>query len=314
MDNNLKNYLEEIDHYLILSEGKKEILAEIETHILEKTERDFGTITEENIASTIASFGSAQQVAENYLDGFQIISPSYKNFLFRYTWILFIIHYIFKIISYAFNITFRLLPFDLSIDVNRFMQLIFEAPVTWIYDFGMVALILYLITQSEKETNLIWPEFMVKKMKIKTMPLSSPSWVKIGIIFGLLIISLFVFAKYDTLFFKTVNLSQPPVPLFAEGFSQFMSLLVIGLFFFELICSIMPFIIRTYWTNLINYSIYIVVAVFLLNYPFGEVFIDTTLNELKPFGVLILAGILIVSAYDLFRVIVSIIRKGKIMP
>ncbi len=35
MNKNLKNYLENIDHYLILSKGKKEILKEIENHILE---------------------------------------------------------------------------------------------------------------------------------------------------------------------------------------------------------------------------------------------------------------------------------------
>ena len=99
MDKNLKNYLEEIDHYLILKEGKKEVLEEIESHILEKTERDFGEISEENIQKTINLFGSAKEVAEMYLEGFQIISPLFNNYLFRYTWILFAIHYSLKIIS-----------------------------------------------------------------------------------------------------------------------------------------------------------------------------------------------------------------------
>ncbi len=311
MDKNLKDYLEEIDHYLILNEGKKEILAEIESHILEKTEKDFGEISEENVQKTINLFGSAKEVAEKYLDGFQIISPSFKNYLFRYTWILFAIHFSLKIISYAFNTSFHLLPFDLSIKVNGLMQLLGEAPVTWVYDFGIMALIFYLITQSEKETNLIWPQFVVSKFKIKTLPLNAPSKVKIGIMGSLLIISLLVYFKYNTLFFKTVNLTDTPEPLFEAVFSQFISLLIIGLIFFELICTIFPFFFKTYWVNLVNNSVYLVVAIFLLNYPFREIFIDPSLNVLKPIGSWILIGTIIIVGFDFFKVLISIIRTKK---
>jgi hypothetical protein len=315
MDKNLNIYLEEIDHYLILKEGKKEVLEEIESHILEKTEKDFGEISEDNIQKTINLFGSAKEVAEKYLDGFQIISPSFKNYLFRYTWILFAIHYFLKIISDDFNLSFNFFPFALSIKtnefINRFMQLLFEAPVTWIFDFGIVALILYLITQSEKEINLIWPQFVVRKFKIKTLPLSAPSKLKIGIIASLQIISLLVYFKYNTLFFMTVNLHQTPEPLFATAFSQFMSLLVIGLIFFELICSIIPYFIKTYWINLINNSVYLIVAIFLLNNPFKEIFANPSLNALKPIGLLIIIGIIVIVVLDFFKALISMLRTEK---
>jgi len=315
MDDNLRNYLEEIDHYLILKEGKKEILKEIESHIFEKTEKDFGEISEENIQKTINLFGSAKEVAEKYIEGFQIISPSFKNYLFRYTWILFAIHYSLKIISNDFNLSFNFFPFALSIKtnefINRFMQLLSEAPITWIYDFGIVALILYLITQSEKEINLIWPQFVVRKFKIKTLPLNEPSRVKIGIITSLLVISLLVYSKFNTLFFMTVNLHQTPEPLFATAFSQFMSLLIISLIFFELICSIVPYFLKTYWINLINNCVYLIVAVFLLNNPFKEIFIQSSLNVLKPFGSLILICIIIIVVLDFYKALISMIRTKK---
>ena len=311
MDKNLNIYLEEIDHYLILKEGKKEVLEEIESHILEKTEKDFGKISEENIQKTINLFGSAKEVAEKYLDGFQIISPSYKNYLFRYTWILFALHYCLKIISYTFNLAFNFTPFGLSIKIKGIMQLLSEALATWIYSFGIVALILYLITQSEKEINLIWPQFVVSKFKIKTLPLNEPSRVKIGIITGLLIISLIIYFKFNTLFFMTVNLHQTPVPLFASAFSQFISLLVIGLIFFELICSILPYLFKTYWINLINNIVYLIVAVFLLNNPFKEIFVNPSLNVLKPIGSLILIGIIVIVVFDLFKALISMIRTEK---
>ena len=311
MDKNLNIYLEEIDHYLILKEGKKEVLEEIESHILEKTEKNFGKISEENIQKTINLFGSAKEVAEKYLDGFQIISPSFKNYLFRYTWILFAIHYCLKIISYTFNLAFNFSPFGLSIKITGLMQLLSEALATWIYSFGIVALILYLITQSEKEINLIWPQFVVSKFKIKTLPLKAPSRLKIGIIAGLLIISLIIYFKFNTLFFMTVNLHQTPEPLFATAFSQFMSLLVIGLIFFELICSIMPYFFKTYWINLVNNCVYLIVAVFLLNNPFKEIFINPSLDVLKPIGSWILIGIIVIVVFDLFKALISMVRTEK---
>ena len=315
MDKNLKNYLEEIENYLILNEGKKEVLKEIKSHILEKTEKDFEEISEENIQKTINLFGSAKEVAEKYLEGFQIISPSYKNYLFRYTWILFAIHYFLKIISDDFNLSFNLLPFDFSIKINgfinKFMQLLSEAPVTWIYDFGIVALILYLITQSEKKINLIWPQFVVSRFKIKTLPLNEPSKLKIWILVVVQIISILLYYKYNTLFFKTVNFAGPPEPLFATAFSQFMSLLVISLIFFELICSIMPYFLKTYWINLINNSVYLIVAIFLLNYPFKKIFINPSLDVLRPIGSWILIGTIVIVGVDFFKVLISMVRTEK---
>jgi hypothetical protein len=192
------------------------------------------------------------------------------------------------------------------------MQLLSEAPITWIFDFGIVALILYLITQSEKEINLIWPQFVVSRFKIKTLPLNEPSRLKIGIIAGLLIISLLVYSKFNTLFFMTVNFTNPPKPLFANTFSQFMSLLVIGLIFFELICSILPYFFKTYWINLINNSVYLIVAVFLLNNPFKEIFTQPSLDVLKPIGSLILVCIIIIVVIDFFKALISMVRTEKL--
>jgi len=311
MNKSLENYLENIDHYLILKEEKKEVLEEIESHILEKTERDFEVTSEENIQKTISSFGSAKEVAEKYIEGFQIISPSYKNYLFRYTWLLFALHYCFKLISYMFGIAFNYSPFGFSIKIEFFMQLLSEAPAAWIYSFGIVALVLYFITQSEKEINLIWPQFVVSRFRIKTLPLNEPSRVKIGIITVLLIISFFVYSKYNTLFFMTVNLHQTPVPLFADAFSDFISILVIAMFSFELICSILPYFIKTYWIDLINNCVYLMIAVFLLKNPFNEIFIQPSLNILKPFGSFILIGIIVIVLVDLYKILISMIRTNQ---
>jgi len=236
---------------------------------------------------------------------------SFTKHLFRYTWVLFAIHYCLKFISYTFNVAFKFSPFGFSIKIKSIMQLFSEAPTTWIYSFGIVALILYFITQSEKEINLIWPQFAVSKFKIKTLPLNKPSRIKVGIMMTLQIISLFVYFKYNTLFFQTVNLSQPPVLLFEESFSNFMSLLIISIIFFELICSILPFFFKTYWIDLINNCVYLIVAIFLFNHPFKEVFINPSYYILKPIASWILIGIIVILLVDLFKILISMIRIKK---
>lgn len=309
MNKNLKNYLENIDHYLILSKGKKEILKEIENHILEKTETDLGEITEDNIQQTISSFGTAQEVAEKYSEGYQIISPAYKNYLFRYTWFLFALHYIFKLISYLFDLAFHLSPFGFSIEIKVFYHLLSEAPATWIYSFGIVTLVLYFITQSEKKINLIWPEIAIRKFKIKTVPLPKPSRVMIMVKSILLVIALLVYSKYGTIFFMTVNFHQAPIPLFTDTFSQVMSLLVIVLIVFELICSLVPYFIKSYWISLINNLVHLAVAVFLLKNPFTEIFADPSLYVLKPIGSFILIGAIVMIVWDIFKTLISMVRR-----
>jgi len=310
MDINLKNYLAEIDHYLILKEGKREVLEEIESHILDKTERDFGELSEENILATINTFGTAQKVAEKYAEGYQIISPAYKNYLFRYTWLLFALHYLLKLVSYFFDMAFNFTALGVSIRIRHLFQLVSEAPSTWIYSFGIVALVLYFITQSEKEVNLIWPEFVRNRFKVKTVPLSKPSITKV-IVFGvLLLVAIYINNRYNTLFFMTVNLKDTPTPLFAPLFSQFMSQLVISLLLFELVCSLLPYFIKTYWIDMINNLVYILVAAFLLQNPFKEIFVKPELNELAPIGIGILIAVLVFSAIDLFKALVSMIRTN----
>jgi len=311
METRLNEYLAEIDHFLILKEGKTEVLREIRSHILDKTERDFGELTDENIQHTIDSFGSTQKVAEQYSEGYQIISPAYKNYLFRYTWLLFGLHYLLKLVSYFFDMAFNFTALGVSINVRHLFQLVSEAPSTWIYSFGIVALVLYFITQSEKEVNLIWPEFARNRFKVKTLPLSKPSLTKVIVFTVLLLAALYVNNRYNTLFFMTVNLQTTPTPLFAPIFSQFMSQLVIALLCFELICAVMPYFLKSYWVNIINNLVYILVAAFLLQHPFKEVFIKPELNELAPIGIGIMITVIVFSAIDLFKALVSMLRTSR---
>jgi hypothetical protein len=59
------------------------MLSEIGSHILEKTEQEYGQVTEASLSKVIAAYGPARRVAEKYLDGRPVIAPVYHLYLFR---------------------------------------------------------------------------------------------------------------------------------------------------------------------------------------------------------------------------------------
>ena len=111
MFQNLENYLDEISHYLPVKDGIEEILAEIKSHILEKTEAEYKTITEDTVGKTISAYGKPQQVAAKYLEGIEIISPTFKRHLFLYTGILFACHFGLTLVAFLFHFSMVGFPF-----------------------------------------------------------------------------------------------------------------------------------------------------------------------------------------------------------
>jgi hypothetical protein len=111
MHENLEKYLREISHYLAVKQGSDEILAEIKSHILEKAEREWGSVTAESLDKTIAGYGRPRDVAAKYMDGDEIISPTFRKHLFRYTAMLFAIHFVLTVLAVSFRASIVAIPF-----------------------------------------------------------------------------------------------------------------------------------------------------------------------------------------------------------
>jgi hypothetical protein len=78
MYDQLEKYREEIDHFLVVSEGRQEILDEIRSHILERAEDESGQITDESLTMAISRYGSSQQVASKYVGDYQCYRSSVR--------------------------------------------------------------------------------------------------------------------------------------------------------------------------------------------------------------------------------------------
>ena len=196
----LETYLEEISHFLSGREEREEILTEIRSHILEKAEQEFGQVTESSLDKVIAAHGPARRVAEKYLDGREIIAPAYRRFLFRYTARLFAAHFILSIVAVISKQSLILFPVLYVPSMGPF-EVLFYLPTAFLFDLGVVTLVLYLITQSKKEVRLPWPKVSIDLDEVK-----KPG-ATVGRIIGLMAMSaltglaLYFYIRHGTIFF-----------------------------------------------------------------------------------------------------------------
>jgi hypothetical protein len=279
MYKNLETYLEEISHFLSGREEREEILSEIRSHILEKAGHEAGPVSEPSIAKIIAAYGKPRQVAEKYLDGRPLIAPAFKRHLFRYAALLFAVHIAFIIFAVIFKKSFIVFPF-LFIPRLGMIEAVMYLPAAFLGDFGIVALVLYFITQSGREFRLPWPRFTldldeVKAPDVKTLAARIAIMVGAGIMLALTGVAFKLYFKFQTIFFVSFN-SEKFRPLFMPGPGRQISLIAlamlaaatIGLFIklFTLSRRI------TCWVDAVADSAALVLIGLLLRQPYANLF------------------------------------------
>ena len=207
MSENLKKYLEEISRYLASHKDKEEILEEIKSHIMEKTEQEFGEAGEDTLKQIIDAYGNPRQVAEKYIEDIHIIAPSFKGYLIRYTLILFAFHFGLTLLSLFLKISMLVFPFFYIPKIDS-IQALFYLPMTFVFDIGLVGIILYFVTQSRKDIRLPWPKLKwdwqkmseSRQVKSKLFPL-----ILMLLGYGVLV---WMYWRFGTLFLMIINLQE----------------------------------------------------------------------------------------------------------
>ncbi len=306
MNKYLKDYLEQIDHHLAVQDGKKEILDEIKSHILEKAEDQGEEVSEASIKDTISKYGSPQKVAEKYMDDVQIISPTFKKYLWRYSGLLFSIHCLMILCSLLFLGDIYLFPFFYIPDMGL-IQALNYIPMAFVYDIGLVGLVLYFVTQRKKDIRLPWPKIGLNVPKGPAKVSRSPRIIPLVLmIFGFCVV-VFVFIKYGTLYFYSLNLAVPK-SLFGPDASFWYSIALVFLFAVGILCYIARFFWNPLLIDLIKYPLYLAVFVIVLNNPFEDAWVNFPYFDLKT-PVVIFVGFLAVIYTYLF--LKSLVLAGK---
>ena len=304
----LEKYLEEIGRYLATSKEKKEILTEIKSHLLEKTVQESGEVTEEALTRAIQAYGSPRQVAEKYMEGYQIIAPGFKGHLIRYTAILFAFHFILILLSLIFKTSMTVLPFFYIPRIDSF-QALFYLPMAFIYDLGLAGIILYFATQSQKDIRLPWPKFklnwqkMIEKRqaKSKAIPLIFMSLGYAALVW--------IYLRYGAFFFKTIDF-QRAQPLLTPIASKWYSLALLALLGIGLAAYALKFFFTSEWVNLLRSGGQLVILGIIINRPIDDPFVEFVYLDLQIIVNIIIAVVALLIAVDFLKSLIILGRKA----
>jgi hypothetical protein len=308
----LEAYLEEISHFISGPEERKEILSEIRSHILEKAEQEFGETTEATLEKVISAYGPARRVAEKYLEGSPIIAPAFRRFLFRYTALLFAFHSVLTIAAVVF-IKRSLIFFPLLYvpSMGPFEALLY-LPTAFLFDLGVVTLVLYLITQSKKEVKLPWPRFSVDLDEAK------PPARTIGRIIGLAAMTaltgaaLYLYARFGTIFLIKLG-SGEFRPIFTPAAGRWYSLILIGLWALGTISLAVKLVTSSPWIDAVKAGLSLVLLGLVFRQPADTVLAgqpsDNFVFWLRLNLTIIVLIICILVAVDFVKALVRIGRK-----
>jgi hypothetical protein len=317
MSDKLDAYLEEISHFLSGRAEREEILAEIRSHILEKAAEGPGEFTDAGIERAIAAYGPARRVAERYLEDKPIIAPAYRRYLVRYASVLFAVHTMLTVVAVAFKKDFVLFPFVYMPRLGVIEALMY-LPTAFLADLGIVALVLYFITQSGKEVRLPWPTFGVDLDEVRP-PAGARFWaariataVAAVVMLGITDFALYVFARRQTIFFVNLDWSAAQ-PLFTPGAGRRISLIVIAMLAFSALSLLAKLFTRSRWVDIVSNAISLALFGLLLGQPFEGLFAiplpERLLSWLKPTLTFTLLFTALMIALDLIKNVVVISRR-----
>ncbi len=312
----LDTYLEEISHFLSGREEREEILSEIRSHILEKAEQEFSQVTEASLDKVIAAYGPARFVAEKYLDGRPIIAPAYKRYLFRYTTLLFSVHFFMTVVAVLFKKNFIMFPF-IFMPRMGVIEAVMYLPTAFLTDLGVVALVLYFITQSGKDIKLPWPKFAVDLDEVKP-PKKSFLVSRIATLIGMIVMlvltdfALYLYVKFHTIFFVNLDFTNPR-PLLTPEAGRRISLIVIAMFAAGTLSLFVKLFTSSRWVDVVSNGLSLVLIGLLLRQPFDSPFAVSVPAALLPkikFGLtVVLLFVALMVTIELIKSLIFIGRK-----
>jgi hypothetical protein len=259
----LETYLREISHYLAVEHGEREILAEIRSHILEKAEGESGAVTEEALERAIGEYGRPRDVAAKYLEGRDIISPTFRRHLVRYTAVLFSVHVILTVLAVHVGMSIIAIPFFFIPKMGPGIAIVYLLTAL-VYDFGLVALVLFLVTQRKASIRLPWPSLSLGGPGGRA--LRRPRVAGLAALAAIFVLFAAIFARYHTLFFYSVNFHRPSSPLDSAA-AVFFSLLFLGALACEIIGYAVRFLFNSAWVTLIQNAVVLLILWVAWNSP-----------------------------------------------
>ena len=310
MSENLDRYLAEVERFLVVPGDKAEILAEIRSHILE---RAGGGADEAALSAAIAAYGPPRRVAAQYLEGYQIIDPVFRNYFIRYVACLAAVHVGLAVLATVLGRSLVIVPFFFIPHMEP-VQFFLYLPSILLFDVGLVGLVLYFATQSRKEVRLPWfgtgrRQAAAEAPPARTeKPAEGRNYVGLGFRLFFLAVAGYLFLRYGTVFFVSLGgehfrpLNSPPVFV---GYSQ----AVLASFLVGAAAHATRWFIRGPWVDLIEHLFYLLILAVVFNrYPLKNPLAGFPILGVETIFAQIAAVVAILVAIGFLKSVVRLIR------
>ena len=189
------------------------------------------------------------------------------------------------------------------------LQALFYIPMTLVFDFGLVGIFLYFVTQRKRAMKLPWLKIRIHVPAESERKQPHIIWLILMLIgFGGLI---YMYVRYQTLFFLSLNL-QEPQSLFIPEASKWYSLALIVM----LGCGIGSYIIRFFtkseWINLARNGVYLIILGLIMNSPIEDPFVDFPYLDLKTLGAAVIIILAIIFAIGFIKSLIVIWNRAVV--
>jgi hypothetical protein len=175
-----------------------------------------------------------------------------------------------------------------------------------VYDFGVAALILYLVTQRKGDVRLPW--FGVRLARRGESGLKKPRPAVLAMLVAFFGILLYAFARYHTLFFYTVNFSRPE-SLLNPAASVFFSILFLAAFACEIIGYWIRFLFNTAWVTLVQHAIALLILWIAWNSPIKPEYRTVPGVDLSLVGGGFVLFLTVLTVFGFLRSLVRVARE-----
>jgi hypothetical protein len=305
MYENLEKYLREISHYLAVKHGASEILAEIRSHIIEKAERESSPVTEKSLQNVIEAYGRPRDVAAKYMEGQEIISPTFKKHLFRYTTMLFAVHFILTMVAVYFRASIVAIPFFFIPKMGPFWAIPYLL-MALAYDFGVVAFVLYFVTQRKKDARLPWPAISLGRRGESGLKRPKPAvLIMLAAFFGIL---LYALLRYHTIFFYSVDFHNPR-SILNPAASVFFSILFLAALACDIIGYSIRFLFTSAWVPLVQHAIVLLILWVVWNSPIRPQYASAPGIDLRIVGGGFVLFFIVLTVFRFLRSLLRVTRE-----
>ena len=189
-------------------------------------------------------------------------------------------------------------------------KLILYLPMTFLYDFGLICLILYFVTQYQKEIKLPWFEINLSRLIKNAKKEEKPNIYIFGLMILILLITVFLYFRYNTLFFLTVGAGKT-TSLFNPSASKCLSLSVISIFFLEILNYTSRFFIESPWVKLTKDGAVLIIIWSIMNLHIEDALIDLPVLNLSAIVGFIILFFSIIAAIEFLKSLIEILYLKK---